>query len=104
MRLFKVIIVSAFISFCLSGCLIFFPIPSDDVFVDAIKGPRLCVPLYTKIGDRIRSPNGKLVTVTEIFGESDKCKNPYNRLLIRAKYDEGDKPVYDHSGAGNFKQ
>jgi len=105
MRLFKLIITSVFFLLYLSGCLIIFlPLPSDDAFVDAIKGPRFCVPLYTKIGDRNRLPNGKWVTVTEIFGESDKCKDPYKCLLIRAKYDEGDEPVYDHSGAGNFKQ
>jgi hypothetical protein len=63
----------------LQGCFFFF-IPGSVVgkISDSMTGAegQNCVSASAKVGDTVRTPDGRPATVKSLSGESTRCKNP----------------------------
>jgi hypothetical protein len=75
----------------LQGCWIPIIVPVGPI-VRAIQGPRLCARDYAKVGDRLRTPDGRFATITKIHGTDSGCKSPYLPVLASVSYDEEKQP------------
>ena len=91
MRYFKILVAGVLCLVSLYGCwFIFIPIGP---IVRAIQGPRLCVGESAAVGDRIKAPGGKYVTITKLHGiDSSACLTPSYPILANVTYDEEKQP------------
>lgn len=88
---FKIIAAGILCLLPLYGCWFIIPIPTG-LIMRAIQGPRYCVQQYKQVGDRIRTPGGRVATITKIHGEDSACINLSHPILANVTYDEEKQP------------